>query len=62
MMGFVISIVEEAMTGQGTLAQLGLDTPSGAMLALLTGATTAAVVVGSASTAYRLISRKMTPK
>jgi hypothetical protein len=28
MMGFVISIVEEAATGRGTLGQLGIDSPS----------------------------------
>ena len=47
-MGFLTSIVEEAITGQGTLAQIGLE-PSpalmGAMLALFGGATLASSAV-----------------
>jgi hypothetical protein len=63
MMGFVTSIVEEAMTGRGTLGQLGLPSgPNSATLGVLATATIAAVVVGSATTAYKLVAKKMTPK
>jgi hypothetical protein len=63
MMGFVTSIVEEAITGRGTLGQLGLPAgPNTAMLSILAAATTAAVVAGSVTTAYKLVAKKMTPK
>ena len=45
-----------------SFAQLGLPAPSGTMLSLLVGATVAAVVAGSATTAYKLAAKKMTPQ
>uniref|UniRef100_A0A383W9X3 Uncharacterized protein n=1 Tax=Tetradesmus obliquus TaxID=3088 RepID=A0A383W9X3_TETOB len=62
MMGFVVSIVEEAMTGRGTLAQIGLAAPSTATLALLCGVFGTATLVGTASTVRQLVTRSMTPK
>lgn len=61
MMGFVVSIVEEAMGNGGTLAQLGINTPSPAVLGLLCGVFGTATLVGTAHTAYKLAARKMTP-
>jgi hypothetical protein len=62
MMGFVVSIVEEAMTGRGTLAQIGFDTPSTATLALLCGVFGTAMLVGTADTVRKLVTRTMTPQ
>jgi hypothetical protein len=60
MMGFVTSIVQEATGHGGTLAQLGITTPSpgvlGALCALVGGAT----LVGTGHTAYKLATKKMT--
>jgi hypothetical protein len=61
MMGFVVSIVEEAMGNGGTLQQIGIDTPSTTVLGLLLGLVGTATVVGTASTAYKLFARKMSP-
>lgn len=61
MMGFVISIVEEAMGNGGTLAQIGIQTPSTSVLGLLLGVAGTATLVGTANTAYKLFARKMTP-
>lgn len=61
MMGFVVSIVEEAMGNGGTLAQIGIDTPSPAVLGLLCAVFGGATLVGTATTAYKLVSKKMTP-
>jgi hypothetical protein len=61
MMGFVVSIVEEAMGNGGTLAQIGVDTPSITVLGLALGLAGTATLVGTANTAYKLFSRKMTP-
>jgi hypothetical protein len=62
MMGFVSSIVVEAVTGRGTLAQLGLPAPSPEMLTLICGLAGLGVLVGSADTANKLINRKLTTK
>ncbi|KAF6262093.1 hypothetical protein COO60DRAFT_1282853 [Scenedesmus sp. NREL 46B-D3] len=62
MMGFVVSIVEEAMTGRGTLAQIGFDTPNPATLALLCAVFGTATLVGTADTVRKLVTRKMTPR
>ncbi|KAF8062640.1 fbiC [Scenedesmus sp. PABB004] len=62
MMGFVVSIVEEAMTGQGTLGQLGLATPSPGLLAALGGAAGVATLLGTANTAAKLVTKRMTPQ
>jgi hypothetical protein len=61
MMGFVVSIVEEAMGNGGTLGQIGIDTPSTTVLGLALGLAGTATLVGTANTAYKLFSRKMTP-
>lgn len=61
MMGFVISIVEEAMGNGGTLQQIGIQTPSTTVLGLLLGVAGTATLVGTANTAYKLFARKMTP-
>lgn len=61
MMGFVTSIVEEATTGQGTLRQIGLE-PSSGLLTFMLAALGTAVVVGSASTAAKLVKKEMTKK
>jgi uncharacterized membrane protein YeaQ/YmgE (transglycosylase-associated protein family) len=62
MMGFVVSIVEEAITGHGTLQQLGLDTPNSGLLALLCGVFGTATLVGTVDTVRKLVTRKMTPQ
>lgn len=61
MMGFVTSIVEEAVTGNGTLRQIGLE-PSPALLTALLAALGVAVAAGTVSTAAKLAQRKMTAK
>jgi hypothetical protein len=58
MMGFVTSIVEEAITGQGTLVQVGL-TPSGGLLTGLCALFGGMTLLGTADTVRRLVSRKM---
>jgi hypothetical protein len=62
MMGFVVSIVEEAMTGRGTLAQIGFETPSPVTLALVCGVFGTATLVGTADTVRKLVTRSMTPR
>lgn len=61
-MGFVSSIVVEATTGKGTLAQLGLPSPSPEILTALLVLTIGGTVAGSANTANRLVNKKMTPR
>jgi hypothetical protein len=61
MMGFVTSIVEEAMTGRGTLQQLGLNTPSESLFTVLLGLLALGLIGGTASTAVKLATRKMSP-
>jgi hypothetical protein len=60
MMGFVVSIVEEAMGNGGTLQQIGINTPDSTVLGLLLGLVGTATLVGTANTAYKLFARKMT--
>jgi len=62
MAGFVTSFVEEAMTGRGTLGQLGFQPPSGGLLGALVAITGLAVLAGSASTAVKLFNREMSAK
>ncbi len=62
MMGFVVSIVQEAQTGLGTLQQIGLRTPSTEVLALLCAVFGTATLVGTVDTARKLVTKKMTPK
>ncbi|KXZ50706.1 hypothetical protein GPECTOR_15g390 [Gonium pectorale] len=59
MLGFVSSIVVEAATGKGTLAQLGLEAPSTPLLAVMIAFFGGATVVGSVATVQQLIGRKM---
>jgi hypothetical protein len=49
------------MGNGGTLAQLGISTPSTTVLGLLLGLAGTATLVGTANTAYKLFARKMTP-
>lgn len=60
MMGFVCSIVEEFVTGRGTLGQLGLETPSVPLLVVLSVFFGGATVLGTVNTVNKLISKKMT--
>jgi hypothetical protein len=59
MMGFATALVGEFAGKGGALAQLGLETPSPALLALIAGAATIATGVGAARTASRLSKREM---
>ncbi|KAG2454228.1 hypothetical protein HYH02_001262 [Chlamydomonas schloesseri] len=59
MMGFVSSIVVEFATGKGTLAQVGLDAPSGSLLAAMCVIFGGATVAGTALTVQQLLTRKM---
>eukprot|EP00775_Hariotina_reticulata_P006599 gene6599-6827_t len=60
MMGFVTSIVEEAITGRGTLQQIGFETPSTDVLALLLVVFGGATLVGTADTVRKLVTRQFT--
>lgn len=48
--------------GRGTLAQLGLGSPSPELLTALLALTGAGLVLGTANTANRLVNKKMSPK
>lgn len=61
MAGFLTSIIEEAVTGRGTLRQIGLE-PSEGLLTGMLAVLGVAVIAGSASTAVKLAQRKMTAK
>lgn len=50
MMGFLTSIVEEAITGRGTLGQIGLDTPNQTLLILIINLSVGASLVGIGAT------------
>lgn len=62
MIGFVVSIVQEAATGHGTLQQIGFDTPNSGLLALLCGVFGTATLVGTVDAVRKLVTRKMTPQ
>eukprot|EP00879_Flechtneria_rotunda_P002384 GHRR01002579.1.p1 GENE.GHRR01002579.1~~GHRR01002579.1.p1 ORF type:complete len:317 (+),score=118.88 GHRR01002579.1:1383-2333(+) len=62
MMGFVTSIVQEAITGQGTLQQIGLAAPSSEVFWLLCAVFGTATLIGTTDTVRKLISRRMTPQ
>jgi hypothetical protein len=62
MMGFITSIVEEAMTGKGTLQQIGLPSPSSELLAALTALVGIVLLVGTADTINKAFQRKLSPK
>lgn len=61
MMGFVTSIVEEAVTGRGTLAQIGFDTPSGPLLATLIAVFGGATIVSTLMTIDKAQNGLMAP-
>jgi len=61
MMGFVTSIVMEATTGRGTLAQIGLN-PTPELLTGMLSVLGVALVAGTATTASKLVQRKMSAK
>jgi propanediol dehydratase large subunit len=61
MFGFAASIVGEATGKGGTLSQVGLE-PSPELLTGLLATLGVALTVGTASTAAKLVQRKMTPK
>lgn len=50
MMGFIVSIIEEGITGRGTLQQVGLSTPDNTLLYVICGLATAATLAGTART------------
>jgi hypothetical protein len=56
----VTSIVEEAITGKGTLQQIGFDTPSPGVLTLLLVVFGGATLAGTADTVRKLVTRQMT--
>ena len=62
MMGFVISIVEEAITKKGTLGQIGFITPSPPLFITISGAATVGTFVALAVTFYSATSGKMTAR
>jgi glycerol-3-phosphate acyltransferase PlsY len=59
MMGFISSILVEFQTGQGTIQQLGVLTPSNNILAAITLAVLGGSIVGAGVTVYRGLSGKM---
>lgn len=50
MMGFLVSIIEEGVTGRGTLQQIGLGTPDNTLLYVICGLAVGATLAGTAST------------
>jgi len=62
MMGFATAIVGEFAGKGGALSQLGLETPSPALLVAIGGAALLATTVGAARTASRLNKRDMPTK
>ena len=62
MMGFVTSIVEEAITKKGTLGQIGFITPSPPLFITISGAATVGTFVALAVTFYNATSGKMTAR
>lgn len=50
MMGFITSIVEEAITGKGTLQQIGFNTPDINLMWTVIGLASAATLAGTAKT------------
>ena len=62
MMGFLTSIVEEAITKKGTLGQVGFITPSPPLLYTIVGAASAATFTGLAVTFYNATTGKMTAR
>ena len=50
MMGFVTSVVEEAVTGNGTLRQIGIETPSTPLLSVMLTVFGGAILASTAAT------------
>lgn len=61
MMGFITSIVEEAVTGRGTLQQLGMTTPDTTLLAVLSGLAVGGSLVGLVATLDSARKGKLSP-
>eukprot|EP00195_Chlamydomonas_chlamydogama_P007869 CAMPEP_0202894880 /NCGR_PEP_ID=MMETSP1392-20130828/4179_1 /ASSEMBLY_ACC=CAM_ASM_000868 /TAXON_ID=225041 /ORGANISM="Chlamydomonas chlamydogama, Strain SAG 11-48b" /LENGTH=206 /DNA_ID=CAMNT_0049579699 /DNA_START=58 /DNA_END=675 /DNA_ORIENTATION=- len=59
MLGFVSSIVVEFTTGQGTLQQIGLPSPSGPLLAAMVVLFGGATLAGTVSTVQKVTQKKM---
>ena len=62
MMGFLTSIVEEAITKKGTLGQVGFITPSPPLFYTIVGAATAATISATAVTLSNAATGKMTAR
>lgn len=60
MMGFITSIVEEAITGKGTLQQIGFNTPDINLMWTIIGLASAATLAGTAKTLNDARSGKLT--
>ena len=59
-MGFLTSVVEEFITGRGTLQQIGLLTPNPALYYFLLAAFGGLISFNAARTLYRATNKKMT--
>jgi hypothetical protein len=62
MAGFATSMIEEVLTGQGTLGQLGVQTPSTEVLGGLAATVGLLVLVGTADTANKLFNKQLSSK
>lgn len=62
MMGFLTSIIEEAITKKGTLGQVGFITPSPPLFYTIVGAATAATISATAVTLSNAATGKMTAR
>ena len=62
MAGFLTSVVEEFITGKGTLQQIGLFTPNPALFAFLLAFFGGLTAYATARTIYRATNKEMTAK
>ena len=62
MMGFLTSIIEEAITKKGTLGQVGFYTPSPPLFYTIVGAATAATISATAVTLTKASTGKMSAR
>ena len=62
MMGFLTSIIEEAITKKGTLGQIGFITPSPPLFYTITGVAGVTTFVSLAVTFYNATTGKMTAR
>lgn len=60
MMGFLTSVVEEFITGKGTLRQIGFETPSTPLFAFLLIFFGGLTAFASARTLYKATNKQMT--